>query len=139
MARPQQYCPDMMTGGVAIARSFLDRLEAAIAARDLASLRELCTEDVALFGTARVNFGTEEATDYLRLVIEQNTIRWFLDRWSVLHHDEEHLLVAAAGRVQSNDGAEAEDLDFRLSLWLVQQQGQWRMKHFHGSIPEPPV
>jgi ketosteroid isomerase-like protein len=128
----------MTTGGVAIARSFLDRLEAAIAARDLASLKEFCTDNVALFGTARANFGLEETSDYLRLVTEQNTIRWFLDRWSVLHHDDGHLLVAAAGRVESNDGSETEDLAFRLSLWLMQQQGEWRMKHFHGSIPEPP-
>lgn len=128
----------MTTGGVAIARSFLERLEAAIAARDLVSLRELCTDDVALFGTARANFGLQETMDYLRLATEQNGIRWFLDRWSVLHHDEGHLLVAAAGRAEWNTGAEAEVLDFRLSLWLVQHQGEWRMKHFHGSIPEQP-
>lgn len=121
---------------MAIARSFLDRLEAAIAAGGLAGLRELCTDDVALFGTARANFGLAETSDYLRLVTQQNTIRWFLDRWSVLHHDDRHLLVAAAGRVESTDAAETVGQDFRLTLWLTQQQGEWRLRHFHGSVPE---
>jgi len=127
----------MTVDAVAIAREFLDRLETAIASRDLVALRGLCAQGVTLFGTARANFGLDETSDYLRLVIEQHTIRWFLDRWDVAHHDNEHLLVAASGQVEGNDGTETETVQFRLTLWLVQQRGEWRMKHFHGSVPEP--
>jgi hypothetical protein len=123
--------------GVAIARGFLDRFEAAIASRDLGSVRGLCAKGVVLFGTARANFGPEETSAYLRLVAEQHKLRWLLNQWSVLHHDSQHLLVAAAGQVEGDDGTEIDTVDFRLSMWLVQERGEWRMKHFHGSVPEP--
>ena len=116
----------MTTDGVAVARSFLDRMEMAIAARDLAALRQLCTQDVDLFGTARANFGLEDSSNYLQMVVHRHTIRWFLDRWSVVHHDDDQLLVAASGQVESDDGTERERVDFRLTLWLVRHAGDWK-------------
>jgi uncharacterized protein (TIGR02246 family) len=126
-----------MTGdGVAVARQLLDRFESCIAARDLAGLDELCARDVVLFGTSRANFGSEESSAYIRLVVEATTVRWLLDRWAVLHHDDAHLLVAAEGLIETDDGAGAERSAFRLTLWLVREQGEWRIKHFHGSVPD---
>ena len=121
---------------VAEARGFLDQLEAAIAAKDLAALTALCTEDVALFGSSRANFGLAESNDYLRLVADANTVRWFLTRWSVAHHDEDHLLVAAEGQAETDDGSNTERSAFRLTLWLVRHEGGWRLGHFHGSVPQ---
>lgn len=126
----------MARDGVAIARALLDRLEAAVAARDLLALNAMCTSDVVLFGTARANFGREEVGHYLRLVVEANSIRWLLDRWSVVHHDEEHLLVAASGKVEFDGGQGLERSEFRLSLWLMREDDDWRISHFHGSVPE---
>jgi ketosteroid isomerase-like protein len=123
--------------GVAIARELLDRLEAGVTARDASALDELCTSDVVLFGTAAANVGSEEVGRYLRLVVDSNsTIRWLLDRWSVVHHDDEHLLVAATGHVEFDEGEGPERSEFRLSLWLLREAGDWKIGHFHGSVPE---
>lgn len=89
-----------------------------------------------VFGTSRANFGSEETSDYFRLVVEATTVRWHFDRWAVVHEGEAHLLVAAEGQVESDDGTGPERSDFRLTLWLVQQDGDWKIRHFHGSVPE---
>ena len=127
--------PDPMPDGVAAARSFLDRLEAAIGARDLEGLTAMCTSQVVLFGAGRANFGADETAEYLRLVVESNTVRWLLDRWAVVHEDETHLLVAAEGQVESDDGSGPERVRFRLTLWMVREGKDWKLAHFHGSIP----
>jgi ketosteroid isomerase-like protein len=122
--------------GVAIARELLDRLEAGVIARDASALDELCARRVVLFGTAGANVGSEEVSRYLRLVVESNSIiHWLLDRWSVVHNDGERLLVAASGQVEFDDGNGPERSDFRLSLWLVREADDWKIGHFHGSIP----
>ena len=126
-----------MDDPVANAREMLDRLEAGVAARDASALDALFTDDVTLFGTAAANFGADESRGYLRQVIESSsTIRWHLDRWSVVHHDDAQLLVAAAGQVASDEGDGPEQSDFRLTMWLVRQQDAWKIGHFHGSVPE---
>ena len=126
----------MTRDGVAIARELLDRLEAGVIARDASALDELCTSDVVLFGTAGANVGSEEVGRYLRLVVDSNsTIRWLLDRWSVVHNDGEHLLVAASGHVEFDEGEGPERSEFRLSLWLLRENGDWKIGHFHGSVP----
>ena len=125
----------MVTDGVAIARSILDRFESGIAARDLPSLNALCTEQVVLFGSSQANFGPEETGNYLQLVVDAHTVRWILDRWAVLHHDDTKLLVAADGQVEVDDGRGPERSDFRLTLWLVREGEDWKLGHFHGSIP----
>ena len=100
---------------MAIAREMLDRLEAGVIARDALALDELCARDVVLFGAAGANVGTQEVGRYLRLVVESNsTIRWLIDRWSVVHNDGEHLLVAATGKVEYDEGTGPERSDFRL-------------------------
>ncbi|GEP34316.1 hypothetical protein NSZ01_20840 [Nocardioides szechwanensis] len=125
----------MTYDGVATARAVLDRLEAGIAAGDLSLLSELCAGDVVLFGSSRASFGHEETVGYLELVAQANTIKWLLDRWSVIHQDDEQLLVAAVGQVEFDDGTGPQRADFRLTLWLVREDGEWRLRHFHGSVP----
>ncbi|GAA3531761.1 hypothetical protein AFL01nite_20620 [Aeromicrobium flavum] len=121
---------------MAIARDVLDRLEAGVAARDLAALTDLFADEAVLFGTARANFEPDEVGDYLRLVVEAGSVRWFLDRWSVIHHDGDQLLVAASGEVETDAGDGPERSDFRLSLWLLHVGDTWKISHFHGSVPE---
>ncbi len=125
----------MNSDGVAAARALLDRLEAGIAARDLSTLSAMTTEGVVLFGSAQANFGSEATDTYMRRVVEANTVRWFLDQWAILHHDDTTLLAAAEGHVESDDGSTLERSAFRLTLWLIREGGDWKLGHFHGSIP----
>lgn len=125
----------MTTDGVLAARTFLDLLEAGIAARDLPALEALCAPDVVLFGAARANFGAEATRDYLRMVVEANSVRWVLDEWAILHHDDATLLAAAEGHVLAHDGETVERSAFRLTLWLIRDGEGWKLGHFHGSMP----
>lgn len=125
----------MVAEGITTARSMLDRFEAGIAARDLSTLIALCSEQVVLFGSAQANFGPEETINYLRSVMDANSVRWVLDQWAVLHHDDVTLLVAAEGHVETDDGSRPERWAFRLTLWLIREGGDWKLGHFHGSIP----
>lgn len=95
----------------------------------------MCADDLVVFGTAAVSFGSEEVRRYLRLVVEAGTVRWMLDRWVVVHQDDTSLLVAASGEVESDGGAGPEREAFRLSLWLVRENADWKIGHFHGSVP----
>ncbi|MBM9461683.1 nuclear transport factor 2 family protein [Nocardioides sp. zg-536] len=125
----------MVADGFAEARAFLDRFEVGIAARDMTALRTMCTDDVVIFGASRANFGPDEASDYLQRVVDANTIRWHLDRHAVVDASDTHLLVATEGQVESDDGTGPHRFDFRLTLWLVREDGEWKLKHFHGSLP----
>lgn len=125
----------MPEDGFETARSLLDRVEADIAAGDLSALLERCSPDVVLFGSSRANFGPEETGTYLQLVMESNSVRWLLDRWSVLHSDDAHVLLAAEGQVEVDDGTGPARSDFRLTLWLVRDDENWTIGHFHGSVP----
>ena len=125
----------MVAEGITTARKMLDRLEAAIVARYLSTLIALCTDHVVLFGSAQANFGPEETGRYLRRVVDANTVQWVLDRWAVLHHDDMTLLVAAEGHVETDDGTSLERSAFRLTLWLIRDGQEWKIGHFHGSVP----
>jgi ketosteroid isomerase-like protein len=125
----------MVADGITTARSMLDRFEVSIATRDLSTLILLCSEQVVLFGSAQANFGPEETTSYLGRVMEANSVRWVLDQWAILHHDDTTLLAAAVGHVETDDGSTLERSAFRLTLWLIREGEDWKLGHFHGSLP----
>jgi uncharacterized protein (TIGR02246 family) len=125
-----------MTDGSRIARAVLDRLEEAIAAKDMARVEALCTDDVVLFGTSATNVDGEASRRYLAHVVEANaTLRWFLDPIVVVHHDDRRLLVAGVGEAEFDEGDGPQRVRFRLSLSLVRAGEAWRIAHFHGSMP----
>ena len=136
-----------MNDAARLARSVLDRFEEGIAASDVDALMSLCTEDVVLFGSARANVGSEASRDYLGLIVETYaTIRWHLDPIEVVHADEARVVVAGFGEVEHSEvehgeverGAAAapERTPFRLTLVLARAGEDWRIAHFHGSVPE---
>jgi ketosteroid isomerase-like protein len=125
----------MVADAITTARLMLDRFEAGIAARDLSTLIALCSDQVVLFGSAQANFGPEETNSYLRRVMDANSVRWVLDQWAVLHQDDTTTLVAAEGHVETDDGSTPERSAFRLTLWLIREGEDWKLGHFHGSVP----
>jgi uncharacterized protein (TIGR02246 family) len=121
------------------ARRILDQLQDAIAAKDLARLAELLDNDVVLFGTAAANVGRVATADYLARVVGQDgTIRWEWEQVLPLLDAPDLLVFAATGTVGLDDDqgrpTGARDV-IRLTCVAVAQEGQWRLRHFHGSIP----
>ena len=131
-----------MNDAARLARSVLDRFEEGVAASDVDALMSLCTDDVVLFGTARANVGSDASRDYIGVLVEiYATIRWHLDPIGVVHADEERVVVAGFGEVEHSEvehGAAAapERTPFRLTLVLARVGDDWRIAHFHGSVPE---
>jgi uncharacterized protein (TIGR02246 family) len=124
-----------------LARELLDRLQDAVASKDLDSVVELFDEDDAvLFGTAAAMVGADEVRSYLLRVVQQDgTLRWEWNRVIPLLSEPAMIAFAVIGTVGFDDetGAAADDRDaFRLTCVAVQSEGRWRLRHFHGSIPQ---
>jgi uncharacterized protein (TIGR02246 family) len=124
------------------ARRILDQLQDAVAAKDLGRLAELFDDDVVLFGTAAENLGSLATAAYLaRVVGQRGTIRWEWNQVLPLLHKPEVLVFAAMGTVGLDDaqGRPTGTRDaIRLTCVAVAQDGRWRLRHFHGSLPETP-
>lgn len=126
----------MTHDGAAIARAVLDRLEAGVAAGDLPALRAAFTDDAVLIGTARANFTRDEVEDYLDLVAGAGALRWTIERWHVVSDSDDHVLITGSSQVENAGDDGFESSDFRLTMALVLDADEWRIEHFHGSVPE---
>jgi uncharacterized protein (TIGR02246 family) len=122
------------------ARRVLAQLQDAVAAKDLSKLAELFDDDVVLFGTAAANLDRVQTVDYLARVAGQGgTIRWEWGQVLPLFNRSEVLVFAAIGTVRLDDAqgrSIGEREPFRLTCVAVTQDGRWRLRHFHGSVPE---
>ena len=122
------------------ARRVLAQLQDAVAAKDLSKLAELFDDDVVLFGTAAANLDRVQTVDYLaRVAGQEGTIRWEWEQVLPLFNRSEVLVFAAIGTVGLDDAqgrSIGEREPFRLTCLAVAQDGHWRLRHFHGSVPE---
>ena len=130
----------VMTDGEEAARGILDELQDAITARDLDRLARLFDDDVALFGTAAANVDRAATLAYLARVVDQDaTIRWGWEQVVPLVSQRDVLAFAVVGSVglDAVDGNPlGERQPFRLTCVAVADGERWRLRHFHGSIPE---
>lgn len=129
-----------MTDQEQTARRILGQLQDAVAANDLDELTELFDDDVVLFGTAAANLDSAQTAAYLARVMSQNgTIRWEWDQVLPLFDASDLLVFAAIGTVGLDD-AQGHSIGkrdaFRLTCVAVAQDNHWRLRHFHGSVPE---
>jgi ketosteroid isomerase-like protein len=129
-----------MAGVEATIHSILDELQEGVAAQDLDSLAALLDDDIVLFGTAAANVDRHEAITYLaRVIAQQGTVRWAWDEVLPLV-DGSHLLVfAVLGSVgfEDADGCPVGQRNpFRMTAVAVHRDGRWRLRHFHGSVPD---
>jgi uncharacterized protein (TIGR02246 family) len=129
-----------MTDPETTARRLLDEIQEATAAKDAERLAGLFAEDVVLFGTAAANIGRHESITYLhRVLAQEGTIRWHWKQVEPLLAEPEVICFAVVGSVgfESADGEPEGQRDaFRLTILAVQESGQWRVRHFHGSVPQ---
>jgi uncharacterized protein (TIGR02246 family) len=121
------------------ARAVLAELEERLATHDLDQIVDFFTEDVVLIGDAQENFDRDTTVAYLRLMADMTpTVRWEWNRVAVVLNEPGVLSFSAAGLIGFHDSAGqllGDREPFRVTCLAVQQQGGWRLKHFHGSRP----
>lgn len=116
------------------ARDLLDALQDAVASKDSATLGRVFDDEVVLFGTAAANMDRAQTDAYLARVLSQpGVLRWEWDEVVTLWRSAEVLAFAAVGTVGFDD--EPRD-PIRLTCVAVSTADGWRLRHFHGSIPE---
>jgi ketosteroid isomerase-like protein len=120
------------------ARALLQELQAAVTDRDLDRLVAVFTDDPVVFGTNSTNLGVDELQTYAAGVLAaEHTPVWSWDTVIVLEEAADRILFSVVGRI--GVGASATE-PFRLSALAVRRDGRepdWRLRHFHGSVPEP--
>jgi uncharacterized protein (TIGR02246 family) len=123
-----------------LAHQLLSELQGAVAAKSLDRMTALFTDDVVLFGTVAANVDREQTLAYVQAVLAQEgTIRWEFEQVLPVVHTPDVLAFACVGSVGFDDEAGHPDGDrqpFRLSCVAVEEDGRWRLSHFHGSVPE---
>lgn len=121
------------------ARSVLTELEERLATHDLDRIVGFFTDDVVLIGDAEENFDRDATVAYLGVMADMTpTVRWEWDRVAVVLNAPGLLSFAAAGTMAFYDPAGqllGEREPFRVTCLAVEEQGGWRLKHFHGSAP----
>ncbi len=116
-------------------RALLADLQEAVTSRDLDRLVGVFTDDGVVFGTNSSNFGLDELRTYAAgvLAAEQTPI-WSWDRLAVLEEAEDRILFAVVGRTGVGERTTER---FRATGLAVLVDGRWRLRHYHGSVPEP--
>lgn len=121
-------------------RSLLAEMQDAVAANDLGALDALLDEEAVLFGTAVANTDRRESLDYLSAVVAQpGTIGWTWDTVLPIVDESELLVFAVVGTVGFDEGGAGSVTErdaFRLTIVAVWRDERWRLRHFHGSVPD---
>jgi len=129
-----------MTDAEQVARSILAELQDGFAVHDLAAVTRLLDDEVVVFGAAGEGLDTEQSRDYVaRMIAQDGTVRWEWDRVVPLLFEMSILAFAVRGTVGFED-AQGVTLGarqpFRLTCVAVVRDGKWRLRHFHGSVPQ---
>lgn len=128
------------TAAEKIARDILDALQDAFTRHDLPAVTRLLDDEVVLFGTAAANLDQTQTVAYVaRVMGQEGTLRWEWDQVVPVLDGPGVLAFAVVGSVgfEEADGQRVgERDDFRLTCVAVLRGGHWRLRHFHGSIPQ---
>jgi uncharacterized protein (TIGR02246 family) len=120
-----------------VARRLLTELQDAVSARELEALSALFDEEATLFGTGSENLDREQTLAYLRQVVAQpGTIQWEWAHVQSLVADDNVCCFAVVGTVGMNDWSPEQRQPFRLTCVAVRDGARWRLRHFHGSVPQ---
>jgi predicted nucleic acid-binding protein len=117
------------------AQQILSDLQAKVSARDLPALIELFEEPAVLIGTAG-DGRTRAARDaYLEAVTTQTgAVQWDWRETVLFYESDDALGFAAFGDVVT----EELRAPIRGTFFAVRANGGWRLRQFHGSIPQSP-
>ena len=121
---------------LAVAQSLLEQLQRAVETHELGVVLDLLTADAVVLGTAAENLERPEIEAYLGAVVaEQATITWHYDTVRVVDARPDAVTFVALGSVGWDDDEDERD-PFRLTCLAVRDAGRWRLRLFHGSVPQ---
>jgi hypothetical protein len=93
-----------------------------------------------LFGTAAANLDRTQTDAYVaRVIAQEGILRWGWDQVVPVLDEPGVLAFAVVGTVGFEDaqGQLVGERDaFRLTCVAVLREGHWRLRHFHGSVPQ---
>ena len=122
-----------------VARGILERLQNAFVSKDPVAVAELFDDQLVIFGTAAENLDRTQSDEYVARVFSQpGTVRWGWDQVVPVLSEPDVVVFVVVGTVgfQDAQGQPAGERDaFRLTCVAVARHGNWRLRHFHGSIP----
>lgn len=123
-----------------LARGILAELQDAFVAHDLEAMTRLLDDEVVVFGAAGEGLDAEQSRAYVaRMLAPEITVRWSWDRVVPVLVEATVLSFAVLGTVGFDD-ANGQELGarqtFRLTCVAVLRDGAWRLRHFHGSVPQ---
>ena len=119
-------------------RSLLSDLQRAVRAKDHAAVLDLFTEDAALLGTAAANLDREAVSSYVARVFDQTGyVHWEWDTVTVLDARPGAVTFVALGTVSLAGDPDDDSRDpIRLTCLAVEDGERWRLRLFHGSVPQ---
>jgi SnoaL-like domain len=141
MARPKSgWNNASMDGGWnADAQRILNDLQEKVIARDLPALLQLFEDPAVLIGTAGDGRTPAAREAYLEAVTTQAGALWWDWRETVPFFESEDALgFAAFGDVVLVDDTQELRAPIRATFFAVRANGGWRLRQFHGSIPQSP-
>ena len=129
-----------MTDADQVARGILSQLQLGFAAHDLAVVMGLLDDEVVVFGAGGQGLDAEQSKDYVsRMLAQGGVVRWGWDRVLPVLAEPTVLVFAVVGTVGFDDAQGrplGERSPFRLTCVAVLRDGRWRLRHFHGSVPQ---
>jgi uncharacterized protein (TIGR02246 family) len=123
------------------AEEVLSELQAKVSARDLAGLIDFFEDPAVLIGTAGEGRTGDGRREYLAAVTTQSAaLRWDWQEIALFYESDDALGFAAFGEVVLKDESAAElRAPIRATLLAVRADDRWRLRQFHGSIPQTPT
>jgi uncharacterized protein (TIGR02246 family) len=119
----------------AVVHSILEALQAAAETHEADAFLDLLTEDAVLVGTAAANLDRPAVETYLQAVAgADGTVRWRFDTVQVVDARPDAVTFVAVGTVGWDGGEEPNR--FRLTGLIVREAVRWRLRLFHGSVPQ---
>ena len=121
------------------ARQILDELQAKVSARDLSALLEFFEDPAVLIGIAGDGRTRDGRREYLTAITTQPAnVRWDWNETVMFYECDSALGFAAFGEfVLADEGREVR-APIRGTFFAVRASDGWRLRQFHGSIPQVP-
>lgn len=140
-ARPKPGWDNASMDGAwsANAQRILNDLQEKVTARDLPALLQLFEDPAVLIGTAGDGRTPAAREAYLQAVTTQaGALRWDWRETVPFFESEDALGFAAFGDVVLVDDTQELRAPIRATFFAVRANGGWRLRQFHGSIPQSP-